>query len=98
MKGVKRFPYLITSTAIVSLLISAGIAAWVDHENDKDAYQDCLRVVDTRNDNRTMWLYLIDIRPDADPKVVEEFTAELNKRLPVLECEDNNPVPADGSE
>jgi hypothetical protein len=41
-----------------------------------------------------MWLYLVDTNTSSDQARVDAFVAELNERLPVLTCVDNDAVPA----
>lgn len=92
-----RFPRYARAWAIVVVVLVVGVvvAAFYIQATLRDrAQESCERTVQAREDNRTMWIYLLagkDVDHD-DPKVVA-FTAELNKRLPPLECVDRVPVP-----
>jgi len=93
---VPKFAWLVTATAVLSLLLVCAVAWRVDLLGHEEEASDCERSVRFRDDNRTMWLYLLDLSGDADNKrQVKAFSKELNKRLPALECRDDNPVPID---
>jgi uncharacterized protein (DUF1697 family) len=54
--------------------------------------ESCRRSVDVREDNRAMWLYLLD--EFADAPIAADARRELDERLPSLQCVDSTPVPA----
>ena len=87
-----QFVYVISLVAIVSLLLTTLVAWRVDLLGQDEENRDCARAIAAREDNRTMWLYLLDTA-DAKPAEVEAFRVELNKRLPALECHGGNPIP-----
>lgn len=71
--------------------ITAATVIWVSWRHNEEAL-DCGRSVKARDDNRAMWLYLVDQNP-TNPNV-PAFVAELNQRLPPLHCNSSrNPVP-----
>lgn len=88
-----RFPVVVVATAVASLLLVLLVAWRVDLLGREEENRDCQRSVEARVDNRTMWLYLVDTA-DSDPKRVEAFLVELNKRLPELVCHNGDPIPA----
>jgi hypothetical protein len=61
-------------------LLMAGLGLQTAHARCRDR-------VESRDDSRSVWLYLVARDPDRvdDPDVVE-FVAFLNDRLPPLEC------------
>lgn len=68
-----------------------------DREADRitRAEESCERAVSVRDDNRAMWLFVLDLL--AGGRLVPQVRAELDRRLPVLECDaDNVPVPING--
>lgn len=85
------------ATAIAGLGLVVAVFGFLDYINKRDAderdraEQSCERSASVREDNRAMWLYLVNENPD-NPDV-PEFLAELDKRLPSLKCVDNIPVP-----
>ena len=84
---------IITGGVILLVLMVLGAFKIQDVIHDRQQ-ESCERVVQAREDNRTMWTYLLageDVDHD-DPKVVA-FTVELNKRLPPLECVNRIAVP-----
>ena len=86
---------IIVGGLILLVLMVLGAFKIQDVLRDR-AQASCERTVQAREDNRTMWLYLLagkDVDPK-DPKVVA-FTAELDKRLPPLHCVDRQPVPVE---
>jgi hypothetical protein len=87
-----KFVPIVSITGLVSLLLCGVLAYWVKDARDDETQRDCERTVAFREDSRAMWLYLVDSTPDADPERVTSFVAELNKRLPRLECRDGNAV------
>jgi hypothetical protein len=84
-KSPPMFVAIITLVIVVgTLVVSLGTWQIVSIKNSvRDT--NCERVVAVRNDNRAMWLYLLEDAPD-DQKT-RDFVTELNKRLPVLECD-----------
>lgn len=91
---IPRFVFVALVVAVASLLLVA-VGAWeMHHISDREARHDCERAVGFRDDNRAMWVYLVDTNGGtADPDRLHAFVAELNKRLPELRCEGGKPVP-----
>jgi hypothetical protein len=85
-RKVPRFVWVgaVPMTILILVLVFAG--AWLAHVNDVSERDDCRTAAEARDDNRSMWLYLIDQNPD-DPDL-PEFVIELNRRLPPLDVED----------
>jgi hypothetical protein len=73
--------------------VMIALATWQSvHTNTVEQERDCKRAIAVRVDNRAMWLYLLESAPDT-PKT-EKFVIQLNKKLPVLKCDEHwNPVP-----
>ncbi len=92
-----RYVAAVVVVALVSLLITVVVAWRVDLRGAEEERRDCARSVAAREDNRAMWLYLLDEQP-ADDKRARDFRVELNKRLPALTCVDGDPVAVDGAE
>lgn len=94
-----RFVFLGFVAALLSIVLSGAIAWYVQASRDAETQRDCQRSVSYRADNRAMWVYLIDqANPDRTAEEQERFdafVAELNRRLPPLECHDGNAVPVD---
>ena len=91
--AIPKFAWLVTAAAVLSLLLVCTVAWRVDLLGHEEEARACQRSVQYRDDNRTMWLYLLESATDASEKELEAFRKELNKRLPALECRDDNPVP-----
>jgi hypothetical protein len=97
----QNFSLTPTATQLTGVVVTAlGIAreksqlgTAVQQISDAEAKRDCERTVTVRNDNRAMWLYLVDTNTSSDQARVDAFVAELNERLPVLTCVDNDAVP-----
>lgn len=90
-----RWVYAIFGIAIAGLL-GIGALFWaLERSQTNQEEQRCDRAVAGREDNRAMWLYLIErLTPDrADDPDVVAFIDELNKRLPQLYCDENVPTP-----
>lgn len=88
-----RYIALVIAVAVTSLLLTLLVAWRVDLLGDREEQRDCARAVAVRDDNRAMWLYLLDEAQPADDKRARDFRAELNDRLPALKCADGDPVP-----
>lgn len=80
---------------VAAVLALFGMGAWgLAREQRQDEQQACLRGVAARDDNRAMWLFLIDrLAPDRakDPDVIA-FINYLDERLPRVICVDRKPV------
>lgn len=90
-----KFAYVIVAVALVSLLLSTLVAWRVDLLGDEEERRDCQRAIAAREDNRTMWLYALDLsEPEtaAERQRLANFTTELDKRLPALTCRGGDPV------
>jgi hypothetical protein len=46
----------------------------------------CAETVDTRDDARSVWIYLIETSADPESERVGEFVEFMDRRLPALEC------------
>lgn len=90
-----RFPRLAQSFAVLiacCLLIVLLVALWWARWQDSQREEACQRTVAIRDDNRAMWLWLIDRIPDPGP-LVAEARVEIDVRLPPLSCVDGRPKP-----
>jgi hypothetical protein len=83
---------LVVVASIAAVIVSA---LWWDSQNDVRRENLCKAQVASREDNRTMWEYLIDTNPDAPEAQLEAFTKALDNRLPVLICEEGSAVPVE---
>jgi hypothetical protein len=70
---------LVIATAVVMLVITR--------------YQTCQDAVDTRQGQRAMWLYIIDLNPDDER--VAAFSEALDERIPELTCKGGKAVPVE---
>ena len=93
--GGARFAWVVLVTAVVSLLMVTAVAWHVDLLGHEEEQRDCQRSVQARDDNRVMWLYALSTATDADPTELDTFRAELDRRLPALECRGEDPVPVE---
>lgn len=88
IRAINRNPG-IAGVLCAIVLIAPVYYLWYD--DDKDSKREfCTLSVNSREDNRTMWQYLIEQFPDSP--AIPEFKAELDLRLPELECVDSVPV------
>lgn len=88
-----RPPRWIVVTFLVALVAVAvvGAGSWLLIQIRHDAaVAECEREVEDRDDERTMWLWLIDRFPGEN---ADAALAELDMRLPPLRCDDTQPVP-----
>lgn len=69
----------------------ATLQAQQEADRAARAADACARAVSGRDDNRAMWLYLLD--RFADSPNAPDARAELEKRLPPLTCVDDVPTP-----
>lgn len=103
VEAVRRRNRFLVASVAITLLIAAGAIALgftallIDRQREEDrqhtAERFCERTVETRDDNRAMWLWLIDAVSTTSP-LAGEARVELDRLLPVLVCDDdNNPVP-----
>ena len=80
---------------VVAVLALFGMGAFGLAREHRQAERDaCERSVEARDDNRAMWLFLIDrLAPEKadDPEVVS-FVKYLNERLPRVICVDRKPM------
>lgn len=91
MSTAPRFIRVVGFVAVAGFIL-AVVVAWKTSEFAVHQRQrDCERAVAVREDGRAMWLYLLDTA-DPDNERAPAFVAELNKRLPPLECVDGKPV------
>jgi hypothetical protein len=88
-------PFVWIGAAIMAVLVLAlvGSGLWLAHVTHVREQVLCERSVRARGDNREMWEFLI--ADNADNPDASRYTAELNRRLPVLHCVDNHAVPLD---
>lgn len=103
--GHRRPPMFVAFLAVaVTVSLGLGVVNQVGQQRINDRrfadQQDsnraaCQRSVQGRDDNRAMWLFLLNRFPTGPQ--VPAFRAELNKRLPSLACVDNIPVPKENS-
>lgn len=93
--GVPRFVYVALLVAAVSLALTSYVFWQLEQTRDGDVRRDCERAVNVRDDGRAMWLYLVATTTATTPENqarVDAFVAELNRRLPALECHNGVPV------
>lgn len=90
--GVPNYVKLFVAVIIVSALLAVLTALYVADLRTDEEQRDCDRAVNTRQDNRAMWLWVGE--RFGDEEVITEMNVELNERLPLLVCEGRNPVPA----
>jgi hypothetical protein len=88
-----KFILVAVVAALASVLLSTFVAYQVQRAGAAEERRDCERSVDYRNDNRAMWLYLVETST-ADQERIDTFVVALNEKLPPLECRDGNLVPA----
>jgi hypothetical protein len=69
---------------LILVLVFAG--AWLARVNDANDRELCRAAAEARDDNRAMWLYLIDQNPDSPE--LPAFVVELDRRLPRLDMEE----------
>lgn len=87
----------ITLTALSVICVSALLLAvssliWLGASNRTEQRAACERSVNGREDNRAVWIHLIQMNP-SNPRG-REFLDYLNKRLPSLTCgASTTPVP-----
>jgi len=91
--NIPKFAWVAIVVAFLSLILVTAVAWRVDLLGRDEEQRDCKRAVAAREDNRTMWLYILATAADAKPSELEAFRVELDKRLPALECHDADPVP-----
>ena len=75
--------------ALLVLLTAAAVSIW-------QGRNDCAHRVQTRDDQRTMWLYALDSSENPLDQRALSFRIELNDRIPALECRgwwNTHPVP-----
>lgn len=80
---------------VVTIALSFG-GVWLWFHN---AHNACERMVQGRENGRTMFEYFITIAPDPNAPEVVAFSDELDRRLPHLHCVgwfDTKPVPVEG--
>jgi hypothetical protein len=87
-----RLVPVVSVAGLVSLVLCAVLAWYVQGSQDAETQRDCERAVGVREDGRAMWLYVVETT-DADQARVNAFVRNLNERLPSLHCVDGNPVP-----
>jgi hypothetical protein len=85
-RKVPRFVWAGAALMSVLILILVFAGAWLARVNDASERDLCRAVVNARDDNRAMWLYLIEQNPDSPE--LPEFVIELDRRLPPLDMED----------
>lgn len=69
--------------AVVLALLISGMAWYLWYQNE---IQSCRDAVAERQDDRSMWEYLVETRADPDNPETAAFIAHLNDRLPRLRC------------
>lgn len=83
-------------SAVLGAILAVGAVAirWRQIQDAEQADR-CERSVAARDDNRAVWLYLIERNPDSPE--LPTFVAFLDERLPALTCDgSHNPVPLGG--
>lgn len=94
MRRVPHFVKMVAAVVVLGLLLVVAFSVRLSRQQHDINRAACERAVATREDNRAMWLYLVDKNPDPTSDDVTEFVAYLDQRLPSLECVGELPVPA----
>lgn len=91
--GLPGFVKAAAGVVGAGLLSIGSVAYQIAQDRDGRRQDECERVVQSREDGRAVWLYLVGRDPERrdDPDVVE-FVEFLNDRLPPLECDGGYPV------
>jgi hypothetical protein len=72
---------------IVALLAAGWLLARSSAGEERER---CERSVAGREDNRAMWIYLVEQNPGVE---ADAFMIELERRLPRLKCVNGTPTP-----
>lgn len=76
---------------LAAVLGIAGLTLNAVQYRSAERREDCERRVDTREDTRAMWIWLVDQFPGDD--LAERARTELDLRLPSLRCDGPIPIP-----
>ena len=91
-----RYVWGVLAVAVISFLLSVVAVLRIVDLADAQAQAECARAVSIRDDNRAMWLYVVDTYTGEDNGAqMEAFETELNRLLPPLKCVDGAAVPDD---
>lgn len=97
--GVRRYAVTLQTPRWVKWLVvvipfALAGTGYAVHLFRMEQQEECQRQVSVRDDNRAMWLYLIEQTPGAadDPEIVAAVEY-LDTRLPALHCVSRNAVP-----
>jgi hypothetical protein len=88
-----RPPRWLVFTGLIAVLAGAaiGLTTWTLVEiRQRDLRAQCEFAVQARDDNRVMWLYLLEQFPGAE---ADAARVQLDTVLPSLECVGNEPLP-----
>jgi hypothetical protein len=90
---MSKAPGYVKATLAVAL-VGVGTVGYTAYLVNQKAHDACEFVVDARDDNRAVWLFLLH-RASTDQAAPEtiEFKDYLDHRLPPLECVGNTPTP-----
>lgn len=90
--GIPKFVVVVLAVAIAGLVAAGAVFIYVaDYQRDEKA-ATCHRSVDGRDDNRAMWLYLVNKNPSVSRDELVVFVWALNFLLPPQKCVDSVPV------
>lgn len=94
--GKRRFLLVVWVLAVNFVIVGGFIVDYLGYRHDQQR-EACERAIDARQGQRTMWEYAIETASPDTPEAqqrVDDFKAELDRRLPPYVCEDNVPTPA----
>ena len=103
IKSARHRTLVFVAVIALSLSIVIGAGLWLAAAQDNRRQDLCAAAVQGREDNRTMWLYLLhstagEQHTPAEEKQIQDFTNALNNKLPELTCQDGSAVPVPDEE
>lgn len=95
-RGIPQFVKVMGALTIAGLIMVFLVAWQIGNLQEDVLNRACERTVTFRDDNRAMWVFALDLSTPETPEEVKRrdlFTKELDRRLPVLECQNGIAVP-----
>jgi hypothetical protein len=89
--GVPRYVWAVMTVALLGLFLALAVSWQLHSLRVAESKRDCERAVASRQDGRSMWLYLAS-RSD-DTRKVTAFLNQLDSLLPPLRCVGGDAVP-----